>query len=178
MRIKVVAMTPKNYDAWIKAQQRPAANPTDPTAIEGWKVLAGQCTSCHRINGLMDPSKGGSDPSSSTSLFKYPAVVNQVSGEAPNLTHMMSRSDFAGALFALRKDTAACNALGENWGQTADGQAKCLNRNALEAWLRNPPGVKPMAPGAVMSPASRGMPNLGLTELQIDQLVAYLQTLK
>ena len=35
-----------------------------------------------------------------------------------------------------------------------------------------------MAPGTVMSPNSRGMPNLNLTELQIDQLVAYLQTLK
>ena len=48
-------------------------------------------------------------------------------------------------------------------------------------WRRGsaiPPAVKPMAPGKVMSPNSRGMPNLNLTELQIDQLVAYLQTLK
>jgi cytochrome c oxidase subunit 2 len=178
MRIRVVAMSESDYAAWTQHQQQPAANPTDPTAIEGWKVLTGQCTSCHRINGLKDPTKGGSDPSSSTVAFKYPKKVNQVSGEVPNLTHLMSRAAFAGALFDLRKDTPACRSLGENWGETDAGQAKCLNRNALEAWLRNPPGVKPMAPGATMSPKSRGMPNLNLTELQIDQLVAYLQTLK
>ena len=54
----------------------------------------------------------------------------------------------------------------------------CLNRNALEAWLRDPPAMKPMAPGEVDEPQSRGMPNLNLTETQIDQLVAYLETLK
>lgn len=178
MRIKVVAMSTSGYDAWIKNQVKQAANPTGATAIEGWKVITGQCTSCHRINGLKDPSKGGTDPSSSTVAFKYPKIKNQVSGEVPNLTHLMSRSGFAGGLFALRKDTKACNALGENWGQSASGQKKCLNRNALEAWLRNPPGVKPMAAGVTMSPKSRGMPNLNLTEVQIDQLVAYLQTLK
>jgi cytochrome c1 len=48
-----------------------------------------------------------------------------------------------------------------------------FNRPTLEAWLRDPPGVKPMASGQ-----ERGMPNLGLSEDQIDQLVAYLQTLK
>ena len=178
MRINVIALAAGDYDAWTKRQQRPAENPSDATAIEGWKVLTGQCTSCHRIDGLKDPSKGGKDPSSSTAAFKYPKKVNQVSGEAPNLTHIMSRTAFAGALFDLRKDTKECRALGVNWGQTDKGQATCLNRNALEAWLRNPPGVKPMDPGATMSPKSRGMPNLNLTELQIDQLVAYLQTLK
>ncbi len=43
----------------------------------------------------------------------------------------------------------------------------------LEAWLRNPPGEKPMAPDE-----ARGMPNLNLTEAQIDALVAYLETLE
>ncbi len=178
MRIKVVAMPAAEFAAWAKRQQEPARNPTGSTAIEGWKVLTGQCTSCHRIDGLNDPTKGGKDPASSTQAFKYPKKKNQVSGEVPNLTHLMSRSIFAGGVSSLRKDTKECRALGENWGQSDKGQQKCLDRNALEAWLRNPPGVKPMAPGATMSPKSRGMPNLNLTEQQIDQLVAYLQTLK
>ena len=55
----------------------------------------------------------------------------------------------------------------------------CLNRAELEEWLRNAPGKKPMyttnpdAQGRL-----RGMPNLGLSEAQIDSIVTYLQTLK
>ena len=44
---------------------------------------------------------------------------------------------------------------------------------ALEAWLRDPPAQKPMAPDE-----ARGMPDLNLTEEQIDALVAYLETLE
>ncbi len=77
-----------------------------------------------------------------------------VSGHAPNLTHLMSRGVFASGSFDLYNE---------------DGT---FNRPALEAWLRDPPGQLPMAPDQ-----ERGMPNLGLTEQEIDELVAYLQTL-
>ena len=43
----------------------------------------------------------------------------------------------------------------------------------LEKWLRDPPAEKPMAAGQ-----SRGMPDLDLTEEQIDALIAYLRTLE
>jgi cytochrome c oxidase subunit 2 len=52
---------------------------------------------------------------------------------------------------------------------------------ALAAWLRNPPKMKPMAPLAAENPHAdgrvRGMPNLSLSEEQIGQLVAYLNSL-
>ena len=55
------------------------------------------------------------------------------------------------------------------------------NPGALEAWLRNPPKMKPMAALPAENPHGggkiRGMPNLGLSEEQIDQLVAYLNSL-
>jgi cytochrome c oxidase subunit 2 len=180
MRIKVVAMTEGRFRAWTARQRRQFRNPVDPVAQAGWQVFVGQCTTCHRINGLNDPSKAprGDPPDASRVKFKYPKVVNQVSGVAPNLTHFASRTTFAGAMFNLRKDTPQCVALGENWAQTDKGWIQCVNRVDLEAWLRNPPAVKPMAPGPTMSPLSRGMPNLNLNELQIDQLVAFLQTLK
>ena len=58
----------------------------------------------------------------------------------------------------------------------------CLNQPQLEAWLRNPPAIFPMFVDPTKLAATngkyRGMPNLNLTETQIDQLVAYLQTLK
>ena len=49
---------------------------------------------------------------------------------------------------------------------------ECLNRSNLEAWLRDPEALVPMAPDE-----GRGMPNLGLTEAEIDSLVDYLSTL-
>ena len=62
---------------------------------------------------------------------------------APNLTHLFTRECFAGCMFPLE-------------------------RNELEAWLRNPPAQKP---GSLM-------PNLALTEQDIDALYAYLETLQ
>jgi cytochrome c oxidase subunit 2 len=91
--------------------------------------------------------------------------VNTVEGQAalvarhaPNLTHLMSRKVFASASFPL-------------YVMNAQGQL-VFNRNQLELWLRDPPGQLPMAPNE-----QRGMPNLRLAESEIDQLIAYLQTL-
>jgi cytochrome c oxidase subunit 2 len=93
------------------------------------------------------------------------AGVNQVEGNAalvskhaPNLTHLMSRDVFASASFPL-------------YVTNTDGQ-RVFNRNQLEAWLRDPPGQLPMAPTE-----QRGMPNLHLSDTEVDQLVAYLSSL-
>ncbi|QXC59487.1 cytochrome c oxidase subunit II [Aquihabitans sp. G128] len=180
MRIKVVALDENDYQAWTEHQQKefnPRASSASDSALAGWTTFNSQCTSCHRITGLSDAPPAG-DPGKTTGAFKYPPVVNQVSGEAPNLTHFMSRSTFAGAKFNLRKDTKACRDLGEDWAQTDAGIKKCLNRTDLQAWLRNAPSMKAMKPGDVPSPESRGMPNFNLSEDQINDLVAFLTTLK
>lgn len=56
------------------------------------------------------------------------------------------------------------------------------NSGTLAAWLRDPPGMKPMASEPEQNPHAggerrRGMPNLKLSEEQIGQLVAYLNSL-
>jgi cytochrome c oxidase subunit 2 len=55
------------------------------------------------------------------------------------------------------------------------------NSGALAAWLRDPPKMKPMAAEVEENPHAegrrRGMPNLKLSEEQIGQLVAYLNSL-
>ena len=55
-----------------------------------------------------------------------------------------------------------------------------VDRTSLGDWLRDPPGVKPMAPEPEPQAGGRkrGMPNLKLSEEQINQLVAYLDSLK
>ncbi len=171
MRIKVVALSPEDYEAWTQRQQGDFVVPTEEAAAAGWSTFASQCTSCHRLSGMTDPAEP-------TKEFEYPEEVNQVAGEVPNLAHFMSRTTFAGAKFDLRKDTEECVALGQDWSLTEDGIENCLNRNDLEAWLRNPPAEKAMHAGDSPTPESRGMPNFNLTEEQIDDLVAFLTGLE
>jgi hypothetical protein len=118
------------------------------------------------------------DPSDPDKIFEYPEVVNQVAGNVPNLTKFMTRTTFAGAKFDLRRDTEECEALGLDWASTPEGIDQCLNREDLEAWLRNAPAEKAMHPGEAPSPESRGMNNFNLTEDQVDDLVAFLITLQ
>lgn len=164
MQMRVVALDRPDYDQWVENQLREAERPTDPEAAAGLEVFQGQCTTCHQINGVDEVE-----------------FAAQVSGAAPNLTHLMTRSTFAGGIFEL-------------YDQANDGDPNydlggipyndlpeegTFNRNQLEAWLRNPPAEKPMAPDPTQySQYGRGMPNLNLSEQQIDQLVAYLETLK
>ena len=52
MRFLFVVVSPKEYSAWVKHQQQPAAEPTGADAVAG-KQVAGSvgCGSCHAIRG-------------------------------------------------------------------------------------------------------------------------------
>ncbi|MBI2708230.1 MAG: cytochrome c oxidase subunit II [Actinobacteria bacterium] len=178
MRIKAVALSRSAFDDWTKRMQRTAPRySADDTSLaaQGYQVFTQQlCASCHVINGVNDKQ---TKKFTADGGIKTPGL--QVSGRAPNLTHLMARTTFAGGKFYLRKNTKECNALGLNWAQKPADLQRCIDRTALEAWLRNPPGQKAMAPEPVPGRTGRrGMPNLNLSEQQIDQLVAYLETLK
>lgn len=188
MRIKAVAVDRGRFDEWVTEQQ--AVAPTydeDDTSqeAEGYRVFTGQlCAQCHLVEGVNDDNFSDEDlPEFNQEIMGGPGTITdpnlQASGHAPNLTHLMSRTTFAGAKFDLRKDTEECEALGIDWADTAEDLERCLDRGALEAWLRNPPAEKAMQPEEVPGRSPRrGMPNLQLTEDQIDQLIAYLVTLK
>ena len=93
----------------------------------------------------------------------------------------MSRTTFAGAKFDLRKDTEDCTTLGRRLGRHRGGRwPQCLDRGRPRGLAPQPAGregdgARTASPGRT---GTRGMPNLQLTEDQIDQLVAYLTTLK
>ena len=152
MKMRVVALPMDEFLAWTEEQQVDA-----PMLAEGDDGYAGQqlftqlCTACHQINGLTD-AEG------------EPIIVEGnatlVSGHAPNLTHLMSRETFAGSIFQL-----------------FDEETGIFNRAGVEAWLRNPPERKPMYTDIAEGEQYRGMPDLDLTEEQIDALVDYLVTL-
>jgi cytochrome c oxidase subunit 2 len=171
MRMLVRAVPSGDYDAWVRNQLKDhAADPTDPVAAEGKKVWLSLCAQCHVIKGINDAKMKETPP---------PLVA----GVAPDLTHFMTRGTFAGSIFNLYEpvscdgqplpmsDVAAAGVPGAVLTGGPVNSAT-VNRVTLEAWLRNAPALKPMYPQG-----GRGMPNLNLTEEQIDQLVAFLETL-
>jgi cytochrome c oxidase subunit 2 len=127
MRLKVIAMKPADFEDWVEAQKRPAATPTSGPAAEGFKVFQQKgCIGCHSIRG----------------------VEGAVARVGPDLTHLMSRTTFAGAMFELTPDN-------------------------LKKWVKDPPAMKPMRPEQ-----GTGMPDLGLSGREVEQVVSYLETLK
>lgn len=154
MRMRVVALEPAEYAEWEANQLQGAQVPTGELAQQGHEIFRTTCSQCHRVRG-----EGGNED-----LFQGAALI---SGAAPDLTHFASRGAFAGALWDLWRDVDG------NGEVDPDEIGEELNVADLRAWLRDPPGRKAMAPDD-----GRGMPNLQLTEEQIDALVAYLETLE
>jgi cytochrome c oxidase subunit 2 len=159
MRMRVVALSEEDYAAWEARQVEGAEVPDGDLAKEGMDLFRTQCSQCHLISG-----EGGNEAAREEGGIEGATLV---AGAAPNLTHFASRGVFAGGVFDLWVD------LDGNGEVDIDERGEKLNVPALEAWLRDPPAEKPMDPGG-----SRGMPNLNLTEEQIDALVAYLETLE
>ena len=175
MRQRVVALSQADFDKWVENETKPANKPTDATSPEGlgYASLGARCVSCHQVDGYTD-DKGVQIDSKADEVL--------VSGAAPNLTHLMTRASFAGANYSLR--TKECEdrllkATPEEFGAEylKGTSVECLNRTELEAWLRDPSALKAMAPNPNAEGKGRGMPTLGLTEPQIDELIAYLSTL-
>jgi cytochrome c oxidase subunit 2 len=179
MRMEAVALSKEDFAKWVANQQAPYVAPAkDTLAKQGEEVFLNQCVRCHQVNGL-------------TRADGTPAIAapdeNVWSGAAPNLSHLMSRNTFAGAMFDLlskqcRDDVwnAPSDVVGAKY--LAGVTEECLNQKDLRAWLRNAPEVKPMyanpADLAKSNGKYRGMPYLALSEDDINKLVAYLLTLK
>jgi cytochrome c oxidase subunit 2 len=152
MKMRVVALSMPEFQTWLEQQQQDAAmlSEGDP-GFAGQDLFVGRCTSCHQIDGLEDAD---GQP------IEVEGRAAVVSRWAPNLTHLMSRETFAGSLFDLY-----------------DPETGEVDRSRLEAWLRNPPAEKPMYTTPAEGELPRGMPDLGLSEPEIDALVDYLLTL-
>jgi cytochrome c oxidase subunit 2 len=179
MRMEAIALSKEDFAKWVANQQKAYVPPTAGTIeAEGEAVYIAQCARCHQVNGLQDAQ--GKPIISAPDEYVY-------AGAAPNLTALMTRNTFAGAIFDMVNQR--CRA--DVWGASSDkfGEAylkgvteDCLNQKDLRAWLRNAPEMKPMyADPNLLGPSDgkyRGMPYLALSEDDIDKLVAYLLTLK
>jgi cytochrome c oxidase subunit II len=177
MRQAAVALDTNDFATWVNNQLSSYNSPTTDEAKEGESQFISQCSRCHQVNGLTQQVDGTPQP-----VLAQPDQYI-VSGAAPNLTHLMTRTTFAGATWDLLNERcknrlydAAPAEFGAIYleGVTAD----CLNQTDLRRWLRNAPGMKPMFadPENLESTGGlyRGMPNLNLNDDQIDALIAYL----
>ena len=179
MRMEAVALSKADFAKWVEGQLAEYESPSAGSlAKEGENVFINQCTRCHQVNGLKRDD--------GTPIIAAPDE-NLVSGAAPNLSHLMSRNTFAGAMFDLltpecRKEVWGADSASFGEKYLAGVSEKCLNQADLRGWLRNAPEKKPMYANPALLASSggkyRGMPNLGLTESDIEKLVAYLLTLK
>jgi cytochrome c oxidase subunit 2 len=176
MRMEVIALTPEDFEAWKAQQLAPYEAPEAGTlAASGESTFIAQCARCHQVNGIEDAD---GDP-----VIARPDL-NVYSGAAPNLSYFTTRNTFAGASWDLLSPGECRDnvwdsdpaTFGEKYlsGVSAD----CLNSVQLREWLRNAPAMKPMYTDpeklAETNELPRGMPNLGLSEDQIDELIAYL----
>jgi cytochrome c oxidase subunit 2 len=133
MRNRALVLEQDEFDEWVDNQTSGANVPEEGSLeAEGAELFGAlgdgrqSCVACHAIwdgEGPRQPSVG------------------------PDLTHFMSRREFAGAIV-------------DN------------NEENLRAWLEDPNAVKPM-----QAETGIGMPNLNLTDDEIDALVAYLMSL-
>ncbi|MFQ5556852.1 MAG: cytochrome c oxidase subunit II, partial [Acidimicrobiales bacterium] len=160
MRMQVVAVEAADFQAWVESTtadaQAPSAAAADyldalrsggdaeaPSATAAERGLSTFLAQCSRCHLV----EGVND-------HDYRVDPTLVSGAAPNLTHFASRTTFAGGILNT---------------YNPDGT---LNREDIEAWIRDPAALKDNA-----AADGRGMPTLGLSEAQIDDLVAFLESL-
>ena len=175
MRMEAVALDAASFETWKANQLEPYTSPAEGTAAKtGESTFLTQCSRCHQVNGI---TNADGDP-----VISRPDQY-VFSGAAPNLTNLMTRTDFAGASFDLL--TQECR--DKLWNaKPADFSAlylqgvtpECFDAVNLREWLRDAPGKKPMYTNTNdLDPTggkTRGMPNLNLSEDQIDQIISFL----
>jgi cytochrome c oxidase subunit II len=183
MKMEAVALSAADFETWKANELKDYVKPEEGSlAAKGEATFTANCAYCHQVNGLSTANPDGS----STPVLANPDQFI-VSGAAPNLTHLMARNTFAGATWDLL--TPACR--DEVWNSKPDEFGalylngvtdECLNQVDLREWLRNAPAKKPMYASESQKAANggkvRGMPALGLSETQIDEIIAYLLTRK
>lgn len=180
MRNRGVVLTAEEFDQWVAEQQQGSqvaaaigeANPGWTTTQEvseavvpdalpegvegdpdqlarGWAVFQNNCASCHQIRDV--------DVASAEDFS---------ANQGPNLTHLMSRKEFAGAIFDLY--------LPEEGGRPSIDFTDEPNVEQLRAWVYDAPSQKAMRPnnGIGMSSFST------LPAEDIDAVVAYLLTME
>jgi cytochrome c oxidase subunit 2 len=193
MRLRVIAQTADDYAAWVAAQEAPPAQPvvaSSSTSGGANSTGGGVTSSSSGASGAATSAGGtpaaggasGGSPSSSTGgSSSSGASSGSTSGPSSNAASGTAELAATGAQVFKNAGCAGCHSItGISDGVVGPDLTHFKSRsvfagaifenndNNLRLWLANPPQEKP---GSVM-------PNLHLSEDQINQLVAYLDTLQ
>ena len=150
------------FTTWVSGQQALAATPTGGSlAAQGEAIFkgAGGCTGCHGIVGV-----DIANWTSTNTTFGIP--VSSLKG--PNLTHFGARHLIAGGILATTNSGPGANWSNDPACQIVNNQVRDPANCGLYQWLLNPQGVKP----------GNDMVISQLTPAQVNQLVAYLESLQ
>ena len=134
MRLRVVAQTQADYDSWVRGEKPALTGSQKAYAVKTLQKAYG-CTACHMVQGVSTAEVG------------------------PNLTHLASRSIFAGGKYDLTYDN-------------------------LWRWVWDAPSRKPNSCPVLPQPdpCRVGMPSfrksVDMTQSQAQAIAKYLLTLK
>lgn len=148
MEFYVHAVSPDDYQTWLSNQEQTAQTSADPNALAGKALFTG-AGGCVGCHGIV-----GVDLSS----FSATPPANQI---GPNLTHFGSRTTIAGGVLTWSPQTCVVEGTGNDVHIVNETQC------GLYQWLHDPQAVKP----------GNDMKIAKLTDTQIAQLVAYLESL-
>ncbi len=159
MLIRVYVDTPDVFQRWITKQQQPAVEDGAPRETVGTSQAGVQPAAYY-------PSAGGAKPVGAPMPGESSAVAEVLAGRQVFLTNACMNCHAI-------QGTAANGRFGPNlthFGsrETLGSGAIINNMDNLTSWIRNPSGMKE---GALMPP-------MQLTEPQLEQVSAYLTSLK
>ena len=151
MRTVAFAREQADYEAWAANERPPAVNMT-PAMEPGWTVFKeNACRGCHTIEGATED--------------EYPIAIG-VTG--PKLSHFGSRVTIAANTLHKGPADMTMGAFFEDVPTDPDFMQRDPESENLRRWLNNAPDVKP----------GTEMPDLDLSEQQLDDLVFFLESLK
>lgn len=165
MRMQTIAMTEADFQDWVDMQMSPAEfdeelQPyVDSYRESGSGSLPDDAGAVARGLDVFVTQCASCHLVDGLNDLDYDGA-EVVSGSAPNLTHLANNTTFAGGILNLYNE---------------DGT---LNRDELAEWIRDPAAVKEnFANNLADGELPRGMPNRNLTERQISDVIAFLETL-
>ncbi|MBI4219680.1 MAG: cytochrome c oxidase subunit II [Chloroflexi bacterium] len=152
MRFRVVAQEQEDFEKWLDDMRRAPLPPAaDSPAERGRGLFVANCSMCHST-GTHDPEQARRERE--TQRFRQEQFLKDPENAriiaAPNLTHLATRLTIGAGMVEL-------------------------NEGTLTAWLRDPSDIKR---GNRMQKLAQVYRTGGLNNEQINQIVAYLLTLK
>ncbi|MBV9897644.1 MAG: cytochrome c oxidase subunit II [Chloroflexi bacterium] len=176
MLFRVTTQAPADFQTWLQQQQSGAAAPAAPVPNPAASPSAAPVVPAPAASPGVQPSVLPAVSPAPVPGAPAPANPPQPApgGGDPAVGAQLIQQKGCGGCHTIPNIPGANGTIGPNLAgvasrnRIAGGAVPNNGPNDLKAWIMNPPGLKP---GTIM-------PNLGLTDQEATNIVAYLETLK